>query len=58
MLRLSELSGFIVCGSLYGKINGKISVENHRRKPLPIETMGRGFLVSGCAYGRYIAEIL
>lgn len=42
MLRLSELSGFIVCGNHLGKIYGKISVENHRRKPLPIETMGRG----------------
>lgn len=52
MLCLSELSGFIVCGSLYGKINGKIngkiSAENHNRKPLPIETMGRGILVSDC----------
>ena len=47
MLRLSELSGFIVCGSLYGKINGKISAENSNRKPLPIETMGRGGLWSG-----------
>ena len=55
MLRLSELRGFIVCGSLYGKINGKISVENHRRKPLPIETMGRGFLGSDCVCGGYIA---
>ena len=42
MLRLSELSGFIVCGNHLGKIYGKISVENHRSKPLPIETMGRG----------------
>ncbi len=48
MLCLSELSGFIVCGSLYEKIYGKISVENHSRKPLPIETMGRGDLWSGC----------
>ena len=47
MLRLSELSGFIVCGSLYGKIYGKISPENSKRKPLPIEAMGRGILGSG-----------
>ena len=54
MLRLSELSGFIVCGSLYGKNYGKISAENRNRKPLPIETMGRGFLVSGSVYTEYI----
>ena len=54
MLSLSELSGFIVCGSLYGKNYGKISAENSKRKPLPIETMGRGFLVSGWMCGGYI----
>ncbi len=47
MLRLSELSGFIVCGYHLGKIYGKISPENRNRKPLPIETMGRGILGSG-----------
>ena len=54
MLRLSELRGFIVSGNHLGKIYGKISVENHRRKPLPIETMGRGFLVSDCVCTEYI----
>ena len=53
MLRLSELSGFIVCGNHLGKIYGKISAENSNRKPLPIETMGRGFLVSDCVCGGY-----
>ncbi len=33
----------------------KISAENRKRKPLPIETMGRGFLVSGWVCGGYIA---
>ena len=47
MLRLSELRGFIVYGNHLGKINGKISAENHNRKPLPNETMGRGDLWSG-----------
>lgn len=55
MLRLSELRGFIVSGNHLGKIYGKISVENRKRKPLPIETMGRGFLVSDCVCGGYIA---
>ena len=32
MLCLSELSGFIVCGSLYGKIYGKISAEKPQKK--------------------------
>ena len=54
MLRLSELSGFIVCGNHLGKIYGKISAENSNRKPLPIETMGRGFLVSDCVCTEYI----
>ena len=54
MLRLSELRGFIVSGSLYGRINGKISAENRKRKPLPIETMGRGFLVSACGCVEHI----
>ena len=54
MLRLSELSGFIVCGSLYGKNYGKISAENRNRKPLLNETMGRGFLVSACVRTEYI----
>ena len=45
MLCLSELlNGFIVCGIIFWKIYGKISAENHNRKPLPIETMGRGDL--------------
>ena len=56
MLRLSELSGFIVSGSLYEKIYGKISVENHRRKPLPIETMGRGVFMSICVWITYIKQ--
>ena len=47
MLCLSELRGFIVCGNHLGKIYGKISAENRKRKPLPIETMGRGDLWSG-----------
>lgn len=56
MLRLSDvLGGFLVCGSLYRKIYGKISTENSNRKPLPIKTVGRGFLVSGCVCGGYIA---
>ena len=44
MLRLSELSGFLVGGNRFEKICGKISLENRNRKPLPIETMGRGDL--------------
>ena len=47
MLRLSELSGFIVRGYHLGKIYGKISAENSKRKPLPIKTVGRGDLGSG-----------
>ena len=47
MLRLSELSGFIVCGNRFEKIYGKISAENSKRKPLPVETVGRGVLGSG-----------
>ena len=43
MLCLSELSGFIVCGSLYGKIKGKISVENHRKKTFPLKLWGGAF---------------
>ena len=48
MLRLSELSGFIVCGNLFRKIYCKISAENSNRKPLPIETVGRGDFMSIC----------
>lgn len=44
MLRLSELSGFIVCGNRFEKICGKISAKNCKIKPLTIETMGRGDL--------------
>lgn len=58
MLRLSELRGFIVCGNHLGKIYGKISAENRNRKPLYNQTMGRGFLVSGCSCGGYIIERL
>ena len=47
MLRLSELSGFLVGGNRFEKICGKILTENSKRKPLPIETMGRGDLGSG-----------
>ena len=47
MLRLSDVLSGLVCGNLFGKINGKISAENCNRKPLPIETMGRGDLWSG-----------
>ena len=47
MLCLSELSGFIVRGYHLGKIYGKISAENSKRNPLPIEAMGRGVLGSG-----------
>ena len=47
MLCLSELSGFIVCGNRFEKIYGKISPENSKRKPLPIEAMGRGIWGSG-----------
>ena len=54
MLRLSELRGFIVCGYLFRKIYGKISAENSKRKLLPIETMGRGDLWSGCVCTEYI----
>ena len=32
----------------------KISAENRKIKPLPIETMGRGFLVSGCGCVEHI----
>lgn len=56
MLCLSELRGFIVCGSLYGKINGKISTENRNRKLLPIETMGRGVFMSICVWITYIKQ--
>lgn len=44
MLRLSELSGFLVGGNRFEKICSKISTENRNRKPLTIETMGRGDL--------------
>ena len=54
MLRLSELRGFIVCGNHLGKICGKISAENSKRKPLPIEAMGRGDWGSGCVCTEYI----
>ncbi len=54
MLRLSELSGFIVCGNRFEKIYGKISPENSKRKPLPIETMRRGDWGSGCVRTEYI----
>ena len=54
MLRLSELSGFIVRGYHLGKIYGKISVENSKRKPLPIEAMERGDWESGCVCTEYI----
>ncbi len=47
MLRLSELSGFIVCGSLTEKSMAKSRQKNRNRKPLPNETMGRGDLWSG-----------
>ena len=47
MLRLSDVLSGLVCGNHLGKIYGKISVENSNRKPLPIDTMGRGILVSG-----------
>ena len=43
MLRLSELSGFIVCGSLYGKNYGKISAENRKRNPFPLKLWGGAF---------------
>ena len=54
MLRLSELSGFIVCGSLYGKNYGKISAENRNRKHFSKSFKGRGFLVSGWVWAIYI----
>ena len=53
MLCLSELSGFLVGGNRFEKICGKISPENSNRTPLPIETVGRGFLVSGWMCGGY-----
>ena len=56
MLCLSELSGFIVCGIFFWKIYGKISAENHNRKPLPIKTMGRGDLVSGLEWAGYTKQ--
>lgn len=54
MLRLSELSGFLVGGNRFEKICGKISPENSKIKPLPIVTMGRGDLGSGCVRTEYI----
>ncbi len=39
MLRLSELSGFIVCGNRFEKIYGKISPEN----PFPSKLWGGVF---------------
>jgi hypothetical protein len=39
---------------LLRKLSSIISAENHNRKPLPIETMGRGFLVSGWVWAIYI----
>ena len=56
MLCLSELSGFIVCGNRFEKIYGKISPENRNRKPLPIETMGRGVFMSICVWITYIKQ--
>ena len=53
MLCLSD-----VLGGLWQSLRknyGKISAENHNRKPLPIETMGRGDLWSGWVGRRYIA---
>lgn len=54
MLRLSELSGFLVGGNRFEKICGKISPENRNRKPLLNQTMGRGDLGSGCVRTEYI----
>lgn len=52
MLRLSELRGFIVSGSLYEKIYGKISVENHRENSFPSKLWGGAFWgVTVCAEG-------
>lgn len=53
MLRLSDVLSGLVCGNHLGKIYGKISAENHNRKPLPNETMGRGALWSGCEGAGY-----
>ena len=50
---LVSIEWFYSLWQSYGKINGKISAENSNRKPLPIETMGRGFLVSDCVCGGY-----
>ena len=54
MLRLSELSGFLVGGNRFEKIYGKISPENSKRIPLLNQTMGRGDLWSGCSCRGYI----
>lgn len=40
MLRLSELSGFLVGGNRFEKIYGKISPENRIKKNLPNQTRG------------------
>ncbi len=57
MLCLSDvLGGFLVCGSLYGKIYGKISAENRKRKPLPNRTMGRGDFMCICGWMVYTKQ--
>lgn len=58
MLRLSELSGFLVGGNRFEKICGKISAKNCKIKPLTIETMGRGDWGSGCVCTEYITPNL
>lgn len=44
---LVSIERFYSRGNHLGKIYGKISVEKRNRKPLPIDTMGRGDLWSG-----------
>lgn len=44
MLRLSDVLSGLVCGNRFVKTLSIISTENRNRKPLTIETMGRGDL--------------
>jgi len=54
MLRLSELSGFLVGCNRFEKICGKISAKNCKIKPLTIETMGGVIWGSGLEGVGYI----
>lgn len=52
MLRLSELSGFLVGGNLFRKTMAKSRQKNRNRKHFSIKTMGRGYLGEWLRVGR------